>query len=188
VTEYAKREGAFQPGETIYRAGEVALVAERPDGVRLELPWADVERVRLRPAPTRFKPGRRLLTLAGPAAILSIDNMHYDRPGRFEARDKEFAAFAAEAAGRTAAAVPEARFYLGAPGLSYAVQLMLALGGLALAGVAILAFAPAFGGWPLVIVLKLIVLAAFLPLLIRWAVQARPRRASVAALQEMLNR
>lgn len=192
MTEYAKREGAFQTGETVYRAGEAALVAERPDGARLALPWADVTRVRLRPAPARGRPGRRLLILAGPAAILVIDNMHYagrlpDRR-RWEARDAAFAAFAAEAVRRVNAAAPAARFYLGAPGLAYAARTMLTLGGLALLGVAILAFAPAFGGWPLAAVLILIVLAGLLPVLILRAVQGRPRRAGVAALQEALIR
>lgn len=188
MTEYSKREGAFQKGETVYRAGPEALTAERPDGSRLALAWTEIDRARLRYAPTRFKPGRMLFTVSAPNGMLMIDTMHYAGPGRFAAREAEFAALVLDAAHRIEAASPEPRLYLGASALSWSGQLMLALGGFGLAGIAILAFAPGFGGWGLTAFLHLIVLAAGLPLLARWAIRARPRRAGVAALQNELIR
>lgn len=192
MTEYSRREGAFQKGETLYRTGEDALVAHRPDGSRLELAWASIERARLRHAPRRFKRGRMLFTVSAPNGMLIVDNMHYagglPGRGRFEARDAEFAAFVADSAARIGVAAPAAGLYLGASAMSWSGQLMLALGGLALAGMAILAFAPGFGGWGLTAILLLAVLAAALPLLVRWAIRARPRRATVASLQNALIR
>lgn len=192
MTEYSKREGAFQPGETVYRATPEALTARRPDGSTLALDWAQIDRARLRHAPTQVRRGRMLFTVAAPNGMLIIDNMHYAGRsllgGRFQARDAEFAALVLDAASRIEAASPDPRLYLGASALSYSGQMLLALGGLGLAGIAILAVAPGLGGWGLTAILGLAALAAALPVLVSWVVRARPRAGSVAVLQNVLIR
>lgn len=174
TTTYAKRENAFEKGEHIWRVEDDCLIWTRPTGESLTLLWKDVGAVRAAYAPTRWKSWRHVFELTTrKGAKLLIDNAHFRKVGNFEDRSPTFIPFVLATLDRVIAYAPDARASVGASPASYFGQLAFVLTMMAFLA-AVLILLPTPLGW--LIILKLLLIAAMLPVAINWAVKSRPRR------------
>jgi hypothetical protein len=180
IPAYRRRAHAFE-GEATWRAEPDALVWTCGDR-RWTLPWREVTSLRVRFAPTRLKPGRRLCTLKGEGRRIEFDNQHFVGIGEFETRDEAWSAFVRAIAARVAAASPQASAYLGAgPGNYLGSALTLGLGPALLAWVLLTLPLPE-GDTRWLVTVKLALVAAMLPTALVWLVRSRPRRTSLDAI------
>ncbi|MDH4384328.1 MAG: hypothetical protein QE280_02675 [Caulobacter sp.] len=178
MTGYAKRESGLESGVHCWRIDPQSLVWERPNGETLTLLWRDVTDLRIAFAPTRWKPWRRLLELrARHGRRLVIDNSHYRGLGDFEDRSASFRTFALDCIDQVARAAPAARGWIGSRLGDYLARLLLAMLATALLIWVLIALPTPLG---LLVVLKLLLILASLPMLILWAIRARPRRAAIS--------
>lgn len=179
---YDKRESILEKGSRCWRIEPDALVQAFPGGRTVRLPWAGITEVRLRFAPTEWKTWRYLFTVRGAGGRIEFDNGHYVSVGEFENRSAAFSAFVGAALDEVAARSPKARLYLGSTPLNYTLLAGPAL--LAFAGLAWVLWAlPVSGG---LVAVRLVLLAAMLPVSLLWAVRAWPRRATFETLRQNL--
>jgi hypothetical protein len=170
---YAKRENVFEKGERRWVVETGSLRQSWPQGGDLLLRWADVREIRLTYAPTRFKPWRHKLTLRGPAGAWVIDNGHYAGVGDFQDRSDSFGLFVLACVERVAAHAPGAVARLGSAPLAYWAQLLFVGAAFSLLALVVVAFPVNFSG---LIWLKLLLVAAMLPVFLAFVVRSRPRR------------
>ncbi len=172
--------GTYFEREQVWRLEPDAITCEgggstrAPAGVA-RFPYADVVELRLSFAPTRFDSQRHRceLRLADGRAA-TIVSTHFRAVGDFEDRSASYVPLVRSLVARVAAANPACRFEAGRPAAAYwgehlfllAMALLLAL---------VLGFAADAALGTLVIV-KLAIIACFVPLAVRYARKNRPRR------------
>ena len=102
-------------GMVCYRLGEDALVVTREKLGRVEtIPFADLTRVNLR----QELPGAWTVQLSrSKGGKITVPSRHFEGPGRFEARNKDYLAFVQTLHARVAAANSGTRFIAGSSGL-----------------------------------------------------------------------
>lgn len=177
MSGYAKRESGLEARDHRWTVGAQSLVWEQPSGETLTLLWRDMTDMRITFAPTRWKPWRRLLELrARHGRRLVIDNSHYRGLGDFEDRSATFRLFVLDCIDQVARAAPTARGWIGSPPGSYVARLMFALMATAVLILVMIALPTPLG---LLVALKLLLILASLPMVILWAIRARPRRAAI---------
>ena len=173
---YEKIESKFETAPHSWQLAPDGLVVTRA-GQAFTIPYAQVTRVTLRFAPTRFKKRRytvRVLARSGAGA--EIDNMSFAGIGNFEDRSFKYALLVHGlsqklfAAGSTCEVVggvswPYYAFAVGVSGFVLAIVLLTIL----------------IGG-PILILIKVAVIVAYLPTLWRWIKRNRPARGTLTAL------
>lgn len=175
--QYAKRANAFVAGEDIWTVTPDALVRTAPGGETSRLVWSTVTEVRVAYAPTRMKFGRYLISLrARGGERWTIDNQHFAGIGDFEDRSDRFSPFVLACIERIAALAPQATARIGSSSAAYWSQLIFVSAMFALLVMVILLL-PGSLSW--LILVKLGLILAMLPVLIRWIGRARPRRVSL---------
>lgn len=178
VVTYSKRENAFEKGEHVWRVEDDCLVWTRPGGDSLTLLWKDVGAVRAAFAPTRWKTWRHVFELTTrKGATLVIDNAHFKSVGDFEDRSARFAPFVRACIARIVAQAPDARARIGAGPVNYFGQLAFVLAAMALLVFVLIAL-PTPLGW--LVLVKMALVAAMLPVAAVWAVRSRPRTVRLA--------
>ena len=177
TVEYRHRASVIEKSEAVWRTTPGALERVSEGGaVVFRVPYANIRSVRLAFAPGRFQTGRFLMELTGARSQLTLTNLHFKGFADFEDRSDTFFPLIREVVRGVAAANPEAKFQAGEQPALYLLLLAFALGSLALLAL-VVAFLPiAPGNVSLSAVLKLGLIAFSLPLLLSWAVNARPRR------------
>ncbi len=170
---YGKRENVFEKGERRWVVETEGLRQSWPQGGDLLLRWADVRGIRLTYAPTRFKTWRHKLTLRGPAGAWVIDNVHFAGVGSFEDRSDSFGPFVLACVEQVAARAPGAAARLGSAPLAYWAQLLFVGAALSLLALVVVALPVNISG---MIWLKLLLVAAMLPVFLIFVVRSRPRR------------
>ncbi len=174
TTTYSKRENAFEKGEHSWRVEDDCLIWIRPSGDSLTLLWKDVGAVRAAFAPTRWKTWRHVFELTTrKGSRLVIDNAHFKSVGNFEDRSPKFIPFVLACLDRVVAQAPDARASVGAGPLSYFGQMAFMLGMMAVLAAVLLLLPTPLGG---VIIVKMLLVAAMLPVAAVWAVRSRPRK------------
>lgn len=178
VVTYSKRENAFEKGEHVWRVEDDCLVWTRPGGDSLTLLWKDVGAVRAAFAPTEWKTWRHVFELTTrKGATLVIDNAHFKSVGDFEDRSARFVPFVLACIARIVALAPDARARVGAGSASYFGQLAFVLAAMALLVFVLIAL-PTPLGW--LVLVKMALVAAMLPVAAVWAVRSRPRTVLLA--------
>ncbi len=176
---YAKRANAFGAGEDVWTVEPDALAHARPDGTVSRLAWTAITGVRLAYAPTRMKTNRHTLTLTSrDGASPAIDNMHFAGIGNFEDRSESFTPFVLACVERVAALSPGAGARLGATTGAYWGQLLFVSVMFLLLATVILVL-PFNASW--LIIIKLVLIVAMLPVMFRWVGRARPRKIALEA-------
>jgi hypothetical protein len=171
---YAKRENAFEKGEHVWRVEEDCLIWTRPAGDSLTLLWKDVGAVRTAFAPTEWKTWRHVFELTTrKGATLVVDNAHFKSVGDFEDRSASFIPFVLACVDRIAVLAPDARGRVGAGPLNYYGQLAFALGMMVLLAFVLFTLPTPTTA---LIVIKLALIGAMLPVAIAWAVRSKPRK------------
>lgn len=170
---YAKRENLFEKGEHRWTVEPEGLRQSFPQGGEIGLRWDRVREIRLTYAPTRFKTWRHKLTLVGPAGAWVIDNVHFAGVGNFEDRTATFAPFVLACVERVAALAPGATARLGSAPLADWAQLAFVAAAFALLALAVIALPVSFSG---MVWVKLLLVAAMMPVLLNFVVRSRPRR------------
>lgn len=175
--QYAKRSNAFVAGEDVWTVTPDALVRTAPGGETSRLVWSDVTAVRVAYAPTRMKFGRYLISLgARSGERWTIDNQHFAGIGNFEDRSDRFTPFVLACIERIAALAPRATARIGSSAAAYWSQLIFVTAVFILL-VTVILLMPGSLSWLILVKLGLIV--AMLPVLFRWIGRARPRRVSL---------
>lgn len=178
MIQYAKRDNAIESGEHIWRIEAETLVWTRPSGETVTLLWRDVISLRVAFAATRWKPHRHLLEIRARQGLsMVIDNCHFLHVGSFEDRSATFTPFALACISKIALAAPRAVGRVGARPAVYFSQLAFALLAFTLLLVVLIALPTPLG---LLVVIKMVLILASLPLLIQWAIRSRPRRAAIS--------
>lgn len=184
MTTYRKRENLFEKAEREWRVDPHALVLRTAEGNEMAYAWRDVVTVRLRYAPTRFKTWRYVFDVAFKNGVdWSIDNVHFAGIASFEDRSAAYTPFVHAALARIKAEAPAAKVYAGATPLSYYGQSAFVLAAFALLA-AVLLTLPILDGIPGVAVVKLLIIAAMLPFLIKWLRTSYPRAIAIDAIPE----
>ncbi len=179
MTQYAKRDSGIEPGEHIWRVESETLVWTRPSGETVTLLWRDVISLRIAFAATRWKPRRHLFELGTRQGLcLALDNCHFVSFGRFEDRTSTFTPFVRACIAKVAVAAPRAVGRIGARPAVYLSQLAFAGVAFALLLMVLVALPTPIG---VLVVVKLLLILAGLPMLIHWAIRSRPRRAEMSA-------
>jgi hypothetical protein len=173
---YARRENLFEKGERRWFVEAEGLRQSWPQGGELLLRWAEVREIRLTFAPTRFKPWRHKLTLRGPGGAWAIDNVHFAGVGSFGDRSDSFGPFVLACVEHVATQAPGARARLGSAPLAYWAQLLFVAAAFTLLAVVVIALPVTFSG---MIWLKLLLVAAMLPVFLVFVVRSRPRRVAL---------
>ncbi len=179
---YRKRRNLFEKDECEWRVEPDALVFRDAHQHEIRLAWRDVKAVRLAYAPTRAKTWRHVFVLTMKSGLQTeIDNAHFAGIGDFEDRSASYAPFVRAALARIKAEAPDAVVRVGSSPLAYLVQAAFVLAAFAGLAAVLLLLPVSFSG---IVIVKLALIAAFLPMLWRWLKYARPRRASFDALPD----
>jgi len=168
---YAVRRNAFE-AERVWRIDPSGLSWEAADKSG-RFAFDEIGEVRLEWAATRADHARyacHVVRFNGWTE--TIVSTHYDGIARFGDRAASFNPFVRRLVAEIARANPQCRFRAGATGLAYFGSLALMIGAALLLATVIAAF-----GIPLhvIIVAKLVVIAALTPLAIAWSKRNRPR-------------
>lgn len=159
----------------------VQITGELPP---FRIPLATVESIRLFYAPTRFQTGRygcRIGLRGGHS--LGLQNEHFEGFATFSDRSATYRELVLALIRRRAALGAGCRFLCGTSWLNWIVQTGILLGsGLLLAAV-FLAFGPSSNG---MITVKLLLIAAMVPVAVGWVVKNRPRTFDPGAVPEGL--
>lgn len=172
---YEKIESLTEPTPHAWELADDALVVTR-GGAQHRLPYGEIARLTLRFAPTRQKPRRytaEVRTRSG--AAFAIDSCSFEGLGQFEDRSFKYALLVRGLGLRlrdAAAANPAqaAEVVGGVSLLRYAAALLI--GGF----VALVVLLTLFAGGPLIVLVKLALIAVATPRLIRWLRHNRPRK------------
>lgn len=184
MTSYRKRENYFEAGEDEWLVEGDALVHKRADGTVARQRIADVVSVRLRYAPTSYKTWRYAFEIRFRVGhAWHIDNGHFAGLADFEDRSASFVPFVRDVIRLVSQHAPHARAYLGSSWTSYLVQVgFLAIAFSALAAVFLLL--PIGAGISGLVVVKLAIIAFFLPVLFKWARRALPQGVPIDAVPD----
>lgn len=159
----------------------VQITGELPP---FRIPLATVESIRLFYAPTRFQTGRygcRIGLRGGHS--LGLQNEHFEGFATFSDRSSTYRELVLALIRRRAVLGAGCRFLCGTSWLNWIVQTgILAGSGLLLAAV-FLAFGPSSNG---MITVKLLLIAAMVPVAVGWVVKNRPRTFGPGAVPEGL--
>lgn len=173
ATHYATRNDAFSPATTWVIEG-TQLRAQDAGGPPRVVALADVVEVRLTFAPTRSEPNRyrcTLLTRSG--GRLGWFNRTYQGLGDFRDTSTGYTEFVRALHAALVRHAPACRFVAGASPARYAVS----VGATAFVALVIVVAALflVINGLAWLILLKLVLLAVFLPNAVRWLARNRPR-------------
>jgi hypothetical protein len=184
MTSYRKREHLFEVGEDVWSVEGDNLVHNRADGTVARRKLSDVTSVRLRYAPTRFKTWRHAFEIRFKTGhAWHIDNGHFAGIGDFQDRSATFVPFVREVIQLVSQHAPQARAYLGSSWTSYLLQVgFLVISFTALAGV-FLAL-PIGAGISGMVVVKLAIIAFFLPVVFKWVRRALPQGVPINAIPD----
>jgi hypothetical protein len=175
MVSYSQREHCFEKGEHEWCVLPDVLVRREASGQEMRRPWRDTKTVRLGFRPTRYKPDRHVLEISfADGTRWRIDNCHFAGIADFEDRSATYLPFVSAALARIAEQAPGVAAYCGNPPWSYYIQVSIAAIGLLLCGAVLLAL-PVLDTWPGIVLVKLVLMAAMLPALFRWARRAYPR-------------
>lgn len=178
---YAKRESVLEKGERSWRVTDAALVITEADGRFTEVPYSAVTGLRLAFVPASAKPWRHVcVVITRPGRVFEIDNGHFKGVGDFEDRSAAYRTMVEALVGRLVATGSPARLHVGATAGAYAAQLILVLAVAVVLGWVLVV--TSFGVWPVTAIIKGIIVIVSLPLLVRWAIRARPRDVALTAI------
>ncbi len=177
---YSKRESLFEKGERAWRVTGDTLYVSNDSGHTTTIPLDTITGLRLAFAPTQLKPWRYLAVVRTRTATFEIDNCHFLGIGNFENRSAAYRAMIEALV--VALKMNGARFQvaIGATAASYVVQVAFVV--LAAVILTCALIITSFSAWPWTAVVKIAIILVSLPLLIRWLVRARPRRAPLDTL------
>lgn len=176
-TEYRRRASISKNSEVLWRACSDRLEQIAQDGtLMLTVPYRNVRKVRLAFAPGRFQTSRFLMDLRGETSRLILTNMHFEGIGRFEDRSETFFPLVREVVAGVAAANPAARFSAGEEPVLYGLMFGLNVAAFSMLALLILYLPIVPGNVSLSAMIKMGIVIFTLPLLLSWAVNARPRR------------
>jgi hypothetical protein len=177
MVRYAKRGSVFEKGEEAWTVEADHLVRTTPEGDQDRVAWREVALVRLRFAPTRWNGNRYQVSFTTTGGDLwSVDNIHCVGVGNFEDRSPAFTPFVLACIAHIAALAPEAEARLGTTALAYWSQLLFVGAMFALLAVVLLVL-PGSLSW--LILVKLALIAAMLPVMFSWIGRARPRKVAL---------
>lgn len=146
-----------------------------------ELAYSDIRKVHLAYRPTRVQRNRYLAHITPHAGRrIDISNSSYRGFGNFKEHNARYAAFITELHRRIAASGADVAFHKGSSLVGYVANLVLTGW---IAAMIVLALVLLWAtGWVMVAVLKLGIIAFFLPTLFRFIVRARPRAYEALAI------
>ena len=184
MTTYRKRENFFEAAEDVWSVEGDSLVHKRADGTVARRLLSEVTSVRLRYAPTSYKTWRYASEIRFKAGhAWHIDNGHFAGIADFEDRSATFVPFVREVIQLVSQHAPQARAYLGSSWTSYLLQVgFLAIAFSALAGVFLML--PIGAGISGMVVVKLAIIAFFLPVVLKWARRALPQGVPINAIPD----
>ncbi len=184
MTTYRKRENFFEAAEDVWSVEGDSLVHKRADGTVARRQLSEVTSVRLRYAPTSYKTWRYAFEIRFKAGhAWHIDNGHFAGIADFEDRSATFVPFVREVIQMVSQHAPQARAYLGSSWTSYLLQVgFLVIAFSALAGVFLML--PIGAGISGMVVVKLAIIAFFLPVVFKWARRALPQGVPINAIPE----
>jgi hypothetical protein len=184
MTSYRKRENFFEAGEDVWSVEGDSLVHNRADGTVDRRKLSDVVSVRLRYAPTNAKTWRYAFEIRFKAGhAWHIDNGHFVGIADFEDRSASFVPFVRDVIQLVSQHAPQARAFLGSSWTSYLLQVgFLVIAFSALAGV--LLMLPIGAGISGMVVVKLAIIAFFLPVLFKWVRRALPQGVPINAIPD----
>ncbi|MCB1473677.1 MAG: hypothetical protein H6878_02550 [Rhodobiaceae bacterium] len=146
---------------------------EGAEGVH-SLPFAMINDVRLAYRPTRVQRNRYLAHIQPKAGKrIDISNSSFKGFGSFIEHNEEYAAFIRELHRRLADAGVQATFHKGSSLMGYIGNLLLTAWIVAMLGLALVLLLS--WGFMWIAVVKLVVIAFFIPTLIRFIIRARPQ-------------
>ncbi|HVY20508.1 MAG TPA: hypothetical protein VHA70_10580 [Bauldia sp.] len=182
---YTVRANAFVPTRTYRLTGDALTWQDdgRPlDGVFLD----QIAEVRLAYAPTRVVTRRfRMRVILKAGGMVELFNQSYRGFADFEDQSAGYATFVAEFHRRLAAQGRDVRYRSGNTPAGYVANLFVAL--LTFAALAFVLLLFPIAALPGIIILKLAIIAAFIPTLLRYLRRARPLTYDPLAVpQEML--
>jgi hypothetical protein len=181
---YRKLENFFDAAEDVWSVEGDSLVHKRADGTVARRQLSEVSSVRLRYAPTSYKTWRYAFEIRFKAGhAWHIDNGHFAGIADFEDRSATFAPFVREVIKLVSQHASQARAYLGSSWTSYLLQVgFLVIAFTALAGV--LLVLPIGAGISGMVVVKLAIIAFFLPVVFKWARRALPQGVPINAIPD----
>ena len=184
MTTYRKRENFFEAAEDVWSVEGDSLVHKRADGTVARRQLSEVTSVRLRYAPTSYKTWRYAFEIRFKAGhAWHIDNGHFAGIADFEDRSATFVPFVREVIQLVSQHAPQARAYLGSSWTSYLLQVgFLVIAFSALAGVFLML--PIGAGISGMVVVKLAIIAFFLPVVLKWVRRALPQGVPINAIPE----
>lgn len=148
------------------------------------IPLKSLTRLRLEYAPTRFQLGRyrcNLYTAQGRVGV--IQNEHFVGIAEFEDRSLSYHSLVKALIRRIASIHPQCRLESGVPWWSWLMNSGIMCGVFGVLGI-LLIYMWTVIGW--LVVVKLAMIAFFLPAGIRWVTRNRPRRFSAGSIPENL--
>jgi len=184
MISYRKRENFFEAGEGVWSVEGDSLVHKRADGTVARRQLSEVASVRLRFAPTNAKTWRYAFEIRFKAGhAWHIDNGHFAGIADFEDRSATFVPFVREVIQLVSQHAPQARAFLGSNWTSYVLQVgFLVIAFSALAAVfLLLPIGPGISG---LVVVKLAIIAFFLPVLFKWIRRALPQGVPINAIPD----
>lgn len=184
MTTYRKRENFFEAAEDVWSVEGDSLVHKRADGTVARRQLSEVASVRLRYAPTSYKTWRYAFEIRFNAGhAWHIDNGHFAGIADFEDRSATFVPFVREVIQLVSQHAPQARAFLGSSWTSYLLQVgFLVIAFSALAGVFLML--PIGAGISGMVVVKLAIIAFFLPVVLKWARRALPQGVPINAIPD----
>lgn len=181
---YSKRESILEKGLRSWTVTDDGLEVATASGHVSHIAWSAITGLQLSFAPTQYKPWRyRAVVKVRDGGKFEIDNGHYVHIGDFEDRSADYRDMIEALIDGLAAAKPNFRVHVGAGSMSYFSQMLFV--GLMFAFLAYILWITDGGGawaWPAVV--KMGIVIASLPVLVAWAVLARPRTAPITAVPE----
>jgi hypothetical protein len=180
VPRYATRNDAFSPPTTWTIDGAHLRLADDQPAPRV-VALADAVELRLEFAPTRMEPDRfRCALRVRGAGHFVCFNRTYAGLGDFRDTSAEYAAFVRALHAAIARHAPACRFAAGATPARYTASVAATAFVALVAGVAALFLV--FNGLAWLILLKLALMAIFLPNVLRWLARNRPRAYAPGAI------
>jgi hypothetical protein len=172
IPTYSMRANAFVAPRS-YQLTDDALTWQ-DDGKPLDGVFFDqIAEVRLSYSPTRVVTRRyRTQVILRAGGMVELYNMSYRGFADFEDRSEAYAAFVAEFHRRLAAKGKDVRYHAGNTAFGYAA--ILATTAFTFLGLAFLLLLLPIAALPGIIIVKLVIIAAFVPTLLRYLRRARP--------------
>ncbi|MDD5365482.1 MAG: hypothetical protein PHR30_09100 [Gallionellaceae bacterium] len=182
MATYTQRLHAFVPDRT-YTVADDALLWRDGKGGAGQVAYADLAEVRLSYAPTRVQKNRYFLTLStGHDAALQISNENYLGLADFQDCSPSYRIFVTELHRSIAAANPGVRFEAGSTGMQRSLHWLLTGFILLVLAAAALAFITLGLYW--LVLVKVGIIAYYLPTLKRYLGINKPRRYAPSAIPE----